>query len=301
MKKKLLAIMVLSFMTISTVAPIIGADKDNITETETKISTTKEVPTMCGISNVIFEEDLSIKKITEEQWEKKSKHKGWIVNDYVPVMSEPSENSEMIDKYMFNDKIVYRPYNEKWCSIEIYHPYINENGIQISVKKIVGYIDIKHISEASNACKTYDIPKNKGFKSYMSYTTISDKNSKQYKLQEYAYTGKYGLRQVNERYCVAVGTHFSMDVGTYFDLVLENGEVIPCVVGDIKSQEHTLRDRITTALNGCVSEFIVETRYLPYKVKNNDFTGTGDISDCYIGWDSPVTKIIVYDYKLGGF
>ena len=76
MKKKLLAIMVLSFMTISTVAPIIGADKDNITETETKISTTKEVPTMCGISNVIFEEDLSIKKITEEQWEKKSKHKG---------------------------------------------------------------------------------------------------------------------------------------------------------------------------------------------------------------------------------
>ena len=135
----------------------------------------------------------------------------------------------------------------------------------------------------------------------MSYTSVTDKNSKQYKLQDYAYTGKYGLRQVNERYCVAVGTHFSMDVGTYFDLVLENGEVIPCIVGDIKSQEHTLRDRITTALNGCVSEFIVETRYLPYKVKNNDFTGTGDISDCYIGWDSPVTKIIVYDYKLGGF
>lgn len=238
MKRKYLALTVLSFMVCSYVAPFVGYGTEQtktdvaaqeettiITNETPEIQITKEVPTvtkdvpkiklMSGISSVIFDDNLLCKKIVQD--------------DYI----------------------------------------------------------------------SYRIPYNKGFKSYMSYKAITHKSSKQYKIQnKYAYTGTYGIRQVNDRYCVAVGTYFQMEVGTYFDLVLENGTVIQCILSDVKDNKHTLSDNITTASNGCVSEFITDIRCLPYDVRNNKGTGTGDISDCCEEWDSPVKEIRVYDKNI---
>lgn len=237
MKRKYLALTMLSFMVCSYVAPFVGygteqtktdvaaQEETTIITNETPETQTKEVPTvtkdvpeiklMSGISSVIFDDNLLCKKIVQD--------------DYI----------------------------------------------------------------------SYRIPHNNGFKSYMSYKAITHKSSKQYKIQnEYAYTGTYGIRQVNERFCVAVGTFFQMEVGTYFDLVLENGTVIPCILSDVKDNKHTLSDNITTASNGCVSEFITDIKCLPCKVRNNKGTGTGDISDCCAEWDSPVKEIRVYEKNI---
>ena len=307
MKRRYLALLTLSYMIVTSVAPIVGASMeiktDVAAQTETTITkempitkeipVTQDVPLGTGISTIIFDDSLMIdNSITEEQW--RIQHNGWITDDNVPVMSEPSVESEMIDKKMFNDHISFTYYNEKWCCVQIYHPNVNEIGIQIGMKKIEGYIDMNYVSETSNACKEYHIPNSEGFKSFMSYKTITDKSSRQYELQkEYAYTGDYGVRKVNGRFCVAIGTAFDVKTGTYFDLILENGTVIPCIVGDIKAENHTLSDNITTAKNGCVSEFIVDIRKLKRNIKTH-----GDVSYAESSWNSPVVKIYVYNKNV---
>jgi hypothetical protein len=128
----------------------------------------------------------------------------------------------------------------------------------------------------------------------MPYTTITSTDTPQYYLQEnYAYTGKYGIRQVNGRYCVALGSYFTTEIGQLFDIVLENGTVIPCVLADQKDDKHTDQDNITTARNGCISEFVVETGCLSSKVRKN-----GSISYCTKSWNSPVVKIVIYDKNI---
>lgn len=122
----------------------------------------------------------------------------------------------------------------------------------------------------------YFIPQNSGFKSYMSYQAISTTSSPQYVLQtQYAYTGEYGIRQVDGRFCIAIGTFSNAKVGTYVDLVLQNGTVIPCVVGDFKADIHTDSSNMVTLHNGCVSEFIVDKNSLHEIAKK-----MGDISYC---------------------
>ena len=78
--------------------------------------------------------------------------------------------------------------------------------------------------------------KSSGFKCYTRYTAITRKSSLQYKLQkEYAYTGDYGIRMVDGRFCIAVGTAVTKKMGQYIDVVLENGTVIPCIAADQKA------------------------------------------------------------------
>lgn len=148
-------------------------------------------------------------------------------------------------------------------------------------------IDIKQYTE-------YDVPDTNGFKSYMPYTSITDRTSLQYKLQNnYAYTGNYGIRMVNDRYCVALGTAFNAEIGTYVDLILENGEIISCILSDIKADIHTEDNNMITAHNGCISEFIVDKWALSEEVRI-----AGNISKCKEEWDSKVVKVIVYEENI---
>lgn len=145
-----------------------------------------------------------------------------------------------------------------------------------------------------NNFQEYSLPNNSGFKSYMSYKAITSKSSLQYKLQsQYAYTGDYGIRQVNNRFCVAIGTFSDAKVGTYIDLVLENGNVIPCIVGDFKANNHTDSNNMVTKHNGCVSEFIVDRSALHTTAKK-----MGDISYCREEWKSSVKTVIVYQTNV---
>ena len=123
----------------------------------------------------------------------------------------------------------------------------------------------------------------------MSYRNITSKSSDQYKLQQMAYTGTYGIRQVNGRFCVAVGSAYTTQIGQYIDLVLEDGTIIPCILGDCKADEHTDSRNILTS-DGSLAEFVVDVPSLSKTVRY-----TGDISTACDDWESIITRIIIYD------
>lgn len=116
--------------------------------------------------------------------------------------------------------------------------------------------------------ESYDTPTNCHFKSFMDYRTITDKTSKQFNMQDNeAYTDvNTGLRMVNDRYCIAVGSYYTKTIGKKIDVVLENGTIIPCIFAEAKSDEHT--DKLTHRQNpnGSVIEFIVDTSLLDNRV-----------------------------------
>lgn len=136
----------------------------------------------------------------------------------------------------------------------------------------------------------YGVPSNNSIKSYMDYRCITSRNSRQYQLQvSAAYTGNYGIRMVNGRYCVAVGSYYTTTIGQYIDIELENGNVIQGILADCKDDDHTdSTNRINP--NGSVVEFVVDIEVLDDNAKI-----LGDIS-CVNGWDSKIVNIKVYDF-----
>lgn len=148
--------------------------------------------------------------------------------------------------------------------------------------------EVEIVEEAPQVLKEYNIPSYEGFKTWMPYKAITSKSSPQYKLQQQAYTDSNGFRKVGDRFCVAIGTYFGLSVGDEFTLVLENGERIDCIVGDIKADRDTESNCIFTRATHCMSEFIVDKNCLNKKVKQ-----MGDCSYAY-NWDSRVVKLLIY-------
>lgn len=104
------------------------------------------------------------------------------------------------------------------------------------------------------------------FKTYESYTCINNTSSAQYALQQEAYTGDYGIRMVDGRYCVAMGTYWTTEIGTCMDIYLESGEVIPVILGDLKQNIHTDETNRYGLTNHDVLEFIVDMSEVPDEV-----------------------------------
>ena len=256
---------------------------------ETEISNTEEVKeteNKRGISSVI-EDSLESNNISgktkhieeavkesPEVEEVKIQQEGWTTTT-LNVREEPNTDSNILDTLPFNTYIKYYEYNDEWAEIAY------DNG--------QAYISRDYISDEECEFVMYDVPKTRGFKSYMPYTAITNKKSKQYKLQQIASTGAYGIRVVDSRYLVAIGTAFNAEVGTYIDLILEDGFVIPCIVGDVKSPRHTDSRNMITMHNGCVSEFIIDSKALHKSIKKS-----GDVSSCNENWNGCVRAIVVY-------
>ena len=206
--------------------------------------------------------------------EEKIQQEGWTTTT-LNVREEPNTDSSILDTLPFNTYIKYYEYDDEWAEIAF------DNG--------QAYVNRNYISDEECEFVMYDVPKTRGFKSYMPYTAITNKKSKQYKLQQIASTGAYGIRVVDSRYLVAIGTAFNAEVGTYIDLILEDGFVIPCIVGDVKSPRHTDSSNMITMHNGCVSEFIIDSKALHKSIKRS-----GDVSSCNENWNGCVRAIVVY-------
>lgn len=81
-----------------------------------------------------------------------------------------------------------------------------------------------------------------GNKRYMDWECITDTTSNQYKLQTKSYTGANGVRMINGRYCIALGSYFTTDIGTKIDVLLQsegNLHIVRCVLGDCKADIDT--------------------------------------------------------------
>ena len=233
--------------------------------------TNKEPPCLtAGFSN-----QLNLLSQSKEKIEYKKKY---VKGTYVNIREQPSKNSEVIKQVSFNEKVVVigsELSNDVWYTVDL------DNKI--------GYIHKDYVSDKPINYRIYNVPCVKN-KTWMPYTAITNRGSKQYKLQRIAYTGDYGIRMVNGRYCVAIGSHFECEIGQYFDLILANGEVIPCIMADQKANKHTDSANIVTISTNCLSEFIVDKNALNRNAKRD-----GDISSCCPEWKSTVKQIKVYE------
>lgn len=143
-------------------------------------------------------------------------------------------------------------------------------------------------------CTEYQVPEYSGFKSFMTYRKFGRKTT-QYELQSFAVTDENGFRKVDDYYMVAIGSYFNAAVGQRVDLILENGEVIQCVVGDHKAKQDTDTAHIFSK-NSCMSEFIVDIKVLDKTVKTR-----GDVSMFPDEqWNSPVVEVVVYEEFVEG-
>ena len=197
----------------------------------------------------------------------------------VNVREQPNTECGVLGNYNFNDSFEYSVVNEEW--------------VKVTYNDSVGYVFREYVSDTKQEYRIVNVPSHRDFKSYMGYNCI--KSWYQKDLQGIAYTGDYGIRMYDGRYCVAVGTACNAQVGDYGALVLENGVEIPIVIGDIKADRDTDSNNLVTSANGCVSEFIVDKSLLPYAVRNSDGTGSGSISSCKEEWQSPVIQIKIFD------
>lgn len=114
------------------------------------------------------------------------------------------------------------------------------------------------------------------FKTYMDYRMITDTSSKQWEMQQSAYTDENGLRKIDDYYCVALGSGISDKLGNKFKITFESGETIKVIAADQKADRHT--DSTNTYMdlgNGRINivEFIVHTERMPSIVRT-----MGDIS-----------------------
>lgn len=267
MKNKILQMLLFATIVCSSTlynSPVLGED----CHIKTGVAVQEETTNLtAGVTNILLK--IINEPIIEEYYD------GWTISN-LNIRKEPSLESEILEVCSFNTLVKYSKYNEEWAKIK----YNSKTA----------YISLDYISNKKLNYKDYAVPKTSGFKSYMPYTAITSKSSPQYKLQCKAYTGNYGIRMVDGHYCVAIGTGFNADVGTYFDLILANGTVIPCIVADIKADKHTDSRNMVTKISGCLSEFITNSKTLNHKAKQ-----MGDISYCCEEWKSPVYKIRIYE------
>ena len=142
---------------------------------------------------------------------------------------------------------------------------IYEHSTFMPIEIEINKVDV--VGEENLDYTSMEVPNNSEFKSYMSYKTIGDKNSDQYKLiSEYEDT-ECGIMAVDGRYVVAVGTYYTDEVGTKIDLVMENGETVGAIVGDIKANQHTDAKNQQHKVDGSVVEFLVDTNNLESTAK----------------------------------
>lgn len=133
------------------------------------------------------------------------------------------------------------------------------------------------IEEGYEPYASMDTPSKDSNKTYMDAKYITDTTSDAYKLKQYYEVSDTGIYTVDGRYCAAIGSYYTTQIGTKFDVVLTTGKVIECILADCKSDKDTdITNRQNS--NGSVVEFVVNTDLLPELARL-----MGDLS--YIGDD----------------
>ena len=73
---------------------------------------------------------------------------------------------------------------------------------------------------------------------YMPYTAVTNQGSRQYAVLNGADAWSdpaTGLRMVGDRICIAIGQGYGMKAGDKVDVVLDDGSVVKCILGDMKA------------------------------------------------------------------
>ena len=132
------------------------------------------------------------------------------------------------------------------------------------------------------------VPSQNGFFSYMDADCITNECTDQYKMKEGYQLDSSGIWTYDGRWCIAVGSYYTKNVGQYIDVVLENGTIITGILADCKSDKDTDSTRRQNP-NGSIVEFVVNESSLSSDVKKH-----GNCAYAYPQWQSEVDHINIY-------
>lgn len=138
-----------------------------------------------------------------------------------------------------------------------------------------------------------------GRKGWMRLASILKQDSLSYLIThlDSTVTDNDGLCVLDGRYLIGVGNGISSTVGTYVDLILENGTLIECIVGNIlpnsktDSTNHVYEIVDQTASWSC-GQFIVVNKS---GIFNSEMRKSKDCSIKSPNWQSPVKTVKVYN------
>ena len=183
--------------------------------------------------------------------------------------------SKQLNEYDQQLAIPLAGFSKEVMNMKEYEPSVEENE-QVIVQQSIG--------------TEKDVPSNNSFKSYMDADTITSRNTDQYKLKaKYVIDEQTGIWTVDERYCIAVGSYYTQSIGTYIDVVMENGSTLHCILGECKRNRDTDYTNRQNP-NGSVVEFIVNTSSMPSMVRK-----MGNCSYACEEMKGEIKSIIVYE------
>lgn len=149
--------------------------------------------------------------------------------------------------------------------------YIPTYKITTMVETKMSQADVKSKVNVKNDNIKYAVPTcDTSFKAYMDYRCITDDTTKQWEIQQNAWTDNDGFRRIGNDYIVAMGTYYAEECGERFRITFESGSEITVTIGDIKQDIHTdylnqytpVYDVNGIFFSGNVLEFIVDTDVL---------------------------------------
>ena len=144
-----------------------------------------------------------------------------------------------------------------------------------TIEPVVEEHEVELVEEEAPQWIEMDVPSNNSFKSYMDCSTITDTSSAQYALKYEYLSSASGIMVVDNRFVIALGSYYTTEVGGRVDLVMQNGSVVECIVGDCKADKHTDSMNRQHSVDKSVIEFIVATDNLNEKARQ-----MGDCSYC---------------------
>lgn len=225
----------------------------------------------CFMVDMLKEEELN-------RWQdvKEIKYSNTILN----IRKDPCTDAEIIGQYGFNDPISVTGKKKnkeyKW--------------IRVSFHGETGYVHKDYVMKDQYPFRRGSVPYENSFKSFMDYRYITDESSRQLFLQQnYAYTGNYGIRMIDNRYCAAIGSYYGCQIGQWFDIVLYNGHIIPCIMADQKADAHTDYSNRQTLHDGSIVEFVVDTPALYSDIRKSGNVGSVP------NWDGEIECFRIYD------
>lgn len=118
-------------------------------------------------------------------------------------------------------------------------------------------VDEKSVPNGADGCKSYNF-------TYMDWRKVTCKSAPQYHVlnAENAWTNeKTGIRMVDDRICIAIGLGYGFSPGDRINVHLTNGEVVKCIIGDMKAPMDCDETNRFQATDGSVVEIIIDGRY----------------------------------------
>lgn len=103
---------------------------------------------------------------------------------------------------------------------------------------------------------------------YMDYRAITDTSSKQWELQQSAWTDWQGFRRIGDDYCVALGTYYG-EIGDRFRVTTDKGNSYSVIMSDAKGYDAVSYDGYKSWYHVCgygrinLIEFVVDGNLIP--------------------------------------